>query len=164
MTAEPITVPEPLANLIRRMREHLENLPSAKRLQESDAEGLYALAYSEYSRNRYDEALRYFQLLLVYRPTNCTYLLGAALCLRRLRKYALAVLAYSALCMLQPRDASHALGLAECQLLSQQHEAARQSLGMVISFCGEDAVHAPVRARAEAILELMRPRHVAVEA
>ena len=150
---------EPVSAMLMEFNRELDALPSTKRVSSADAEAVYALAYQEYGRARYQEALRYFQLLLVYRPTNKVYLLGTGLCLQRLRRYDLASSAYSALRILDPLEPGHTLALAECQLLCRDHDDARETLASVIAFCQERAGHDQVLARAQAMLQLMRPHH-----
>lgn len=146
------------------LERQLAALPGAGRLGAADTEAVYALAYREYGQARYEQALRYFQLLLVYRTTNKVYLLGAALCLQRLRRYELAVAAFDLLRMLEPEKPGHTLALAECQLLCHLHGEARDTLAQVSDFCRRNTGHDKVLARAQAMLELMRPPHEPVAA
>jgi type III secretion system low calcium response chaperone LcrH/SycD len=163
MAADIAPLPDAAIDAVLKLKQELESLPHTQRLTDADAEAVYALAYREYTQARYEEALRYFQVLLVYRPTHKVYLLGAALCLQRVRRYDLAIAAYGALSLLDPQQPSHTLALAECQLLCHEHAQARETLALVIDFCHDNPGHDPVRARAEAMLELMRShneRHV----
>ncbi len=152
-------LPEALTQVLQQLRQELEALPSAQRMSDADAETVYALAYREYGQARYEQALKYFQLLLVYRPTHPVYLLGAALCLRRARRYQLAAAAFLALGFLEPTVPGHTLALAECQLLNHEHPQARDTLALVIGYCDQHPGHGPVRARAQAMLDLMSPHH-----
>ena len=156
-TSPPL--PDAVAQVLLQLKQELESLPSAQRMSEENAETVYALAYREYGQARYEQALKYFQLLLVYRPTNTVYLLGAALCLRRERRYELASAAFLALGFLEPTVPGHTLALAECQLLNHEHPQARDTLALVIGYCGNQPGHDPVRARAQAMLDLMSPHH-----
>jgi type III secretion system low calcium response chaperone LcrH/SycD len=144
---------------LAQLQRELESLPQSRCLTDADAEAVYSLAYREFGQARYEEALRYFQLLLIYRPTAKTYLLGAALCLQRLRRYEPAILVFSALGVVDAAEPSHTLAVAECQLLCHKREEARQTLGLVIDFCRASAAHEKVLARAQAMLELMRSQH-----
>jgi type III secretion system low calcium response chaperone LcrH/SycD len=137
----------------------LEALPHLKRLTDADTEGIYSIAYREFGQGHYENALRYFKLLVVYRPTDRVYLLGAALCLRRLRRYELAIAAYGMLRSLEPGDPAHPLAQAECLLLCYRREQARELLVQVVGDCAKRSDADDVRARAQALLELMRPRN-----
>lgn len=162
MATMPVTTTAPtgrLAALVMDLKRKLEALPHTRKLTDADVEAIYTLAYREFSQARYEEALHHFQLLLVYRPTHKVYLLGAALCLQRLRRYELAMAAYVALRYLDPQQPRHTLALAECQLLAHEHGAARDTLERAIEFCNDNAGHDTVRDRARAMLELMNPRH-----
>jgi type III secretion system low calcium response chaperone LcrH/SycD len=159
MPADIVSPPDAVCDDLTAFAQGLESLPHAQRLTDADAEAVYAIAYRKYGQSHYEEALRYFQLLLVYRPTHKVYLLGTALCFQRLRRYGLAMAAYEALHILDPQDPGHTLALAECQLLCHDHAQARDTLARVIDFCRDNAGHDPVRARAQAMLELMRSPH-----
>jgi type III secretion system low calcium response chaperone LcrH/SycD len=157
MSADIASSPDPVTALLSELKQQLESLPHLQRLTPADAETVYSLAYREYTQARYEQALRYFQLLLVYRPTHKVYLLGAALCLQRLRRYELAMAAYIALRFLDPDEPGHTLALAECQLLCHDHAQARDTFALVIDFCRGHAGHDSVCDRAQAMLQLMRP-------
>lgn len=143
---------------VARLRSDLAALPSCSRLTDADANAIYALAYRDFGLARHDRALERFQLLLVYRPASTVYMLGCALCLQRLRRYELAAAAFGALRYLEPGVPGHTLALAECQLLSQERDEARQTLADTIAYCDAHPGHDAVRARAQAMLDLMRPR------
>lgn len=147
----------PVAGMLLDLQRELESLPHTQRLDDAQAEAVYALAYQEYNRARHDQALRYFQLLLVYRPTSTVYLLGAALCLQRLRRYEAAIRVFRALSLLDPQVPGHVLAMAECQLLCHERTQARESLEQLSAFCRDHRGHERVQARAQAMLELMKP-------
>ncbi len=149
---------------ITQLRQDLNALPSTRRLTDSDVNAVYALAYRDFSQARYDKALERFQLLLVYRPLNTVYMLGAALCLQRQRHYGLAAAAFGALRYLEPEAPRHILAMAECQLLNHEQAAASETLAEVIDFCDAHTGHDAIRARAQAMLELMKARHEPVAA
>ncbi|MGE0329466.1 MAG: SycD/LcrH family type III secretion system chaperone [Ramlibacter sp.] len=150
---------DPVAALLTQLKQQLESLPSAGKLTEANAGTFYALAYNEYGQGRYDKALQFFKLLLIYRPTNTVYLLGAALCLQRLRSYEMAAAAFVVLSYLEPGVPQHALAQAECHLLCHEREQARETLVMTIDYCDRNPGHDTVRARAQAMLELMKAHH-----
>ena len=146
------------------LKRQLEALPSRERLDDAQVEGLYALGYREFGQSRYAQALDYFKVALLYRPTNTVYLRAAAMCLQRMRNYELAVAAYTVLNFLEPSEPAHPLAIAECRLLRREHAMAREMLERAVSVSGSDGRHAAVRARALSILELMRSHHVPVAA
>lgn len=154
----------PAAAMLAAFKRQLENMPFSGKMTPEAAEAVYAMAYREYTRARYEEAVKLFQLLLVYRPTNPAYLLGAGLCLQRLRRFDLAIAAYTALGFLDPEQPSHRLAVAECQLLKREHDAARSTLTEVIGYCRKHTSHDQILSRAQAMLELMRPQNVAAAA
>jgi type III secretion system low calcium response chaperone LcrH/SycD len=149
-------IASPIDAAATKLAQGLDSLPHTRRLTDADAEAVYAVAHGQFGQGRYDEALRSFQLLLVYRPTHTVYLLGAALCLQRMRRYDVAAAAYTALSLLEPQQPSHLLALAECQLLNQEPAQARETLTQLTDLCHGQPGHDLARARARAMLELMR--------
>lgn len=156
--AASIALPSELAATLAQLRDKLQALPTLRRLGDDDAEAVYAVGYREFGQGRYEQALRHFQLLLVYRPTHTVYLLGAALCLQRLRRFELAIVAFTALRFLEPAQPGHLLAAAECHLLCGERGEAGKALRQLVAWCREHGGHAAVLARAEALLTLMQSR------
>ncbi len=147
---------------VLRLKRRLEALVPTAELTDDDAARIYALAYQEFNLTLYAQALERFQVLLVYRPLDTVYMLGAALCLQRLRRYGLAAAAFGALRFLEPANPGHRLAMAECQLLGHERDPARETLNEVIDYCATHPGHEAVSARAQAMLDLMRPHHESV--
>lgn len=159
MQAQPVSRVHVVNPLIEELRQRFASVTSSEVLTDEDAEVLYALAYRDFNQASYAQALERFQLLLVYRPLNTVYMLGAALCLQRQRHYGLAAAAFGALRYLEPEAPRHILALAECQLLSHEQALARETLAEVIDYCNAHTGHDAIRTRAQAMLELMKPQH-----
>lgn len=167
MQAQATPHAQAVDDAIAQLRRDLAALPSSRRLTDDDVNAVYALAYRDFNQARFDRALERFRLLLVYRPLETVYMLGAALCLQRLGRYELAAAVFDALRYLEPQAPGHALALAECQLLAHEREQARRTLADTIDWCDAhagNADHDAVRARALAMLELMRSRDEPVAA
>lgn len=164
MQAQTVSRVNVVSPLIEELRQRFASLTSSEVLTDEDAEVLYALAYRDFNQASYAQALARFQMLLVYRPLNTVYMLGAALCLQRQRHYELAGAAFGALRYLEPDTPRHTLALAECQLLNHEQAAASATLAEVIDFCDAHPGHDAIRARAQAMLELMKARHEPVAA
>lgn len=143
----------------REIASRFETLPHVQAASDADAEATYAIAYNLFVAGNYEAALESFRLLVSVRPASRTYLLGAALCMQRLHRYAEAILGFKALGVMDPADPAHLLACAECQLLAQQREEAKATLAQVIEECGAGAAHEAVRARAQAMLDLLRTHH-----
>lgn len=139
------------------VRQALEQLPSRGHLQDGDAEAIYGLAYQSLAQARYDEALRYFGLLTLYRPTHPAYLRGLASAYRRLERYDEAVATYAFLAAVDAGDLQHSLDLVECLLLSKQYDDARALADLALQSAAAASVPARLRDRAEALKELLEP-------
>lgn len=153
---------DPLAERLefaKRIASELDDLPHTRKLTDADAEATYSVAYNQYARGDYEAAFELFRMLAAFRPANKTYMLGAALCMHRLHRYDGAIACYSALSVMDPADPAHMLATAECQLLAQHRAEAQETLQLVIEQCDESKGHETVRARAQAMLELLRSNH-----
>lgn len=150
--------PTTKSELARHLVSRLEALPTRK-LSDADAEALYALAYNQYNRASYADALASFRILVAFRPADPTYLLGSALCFQRMGRYSEAIGGYSMLSLVEPENPSHQLACAECQLLANRRDDAARTLEGVIAQCAETGTHEAVRARAQAMLELLRSKN-----
>ena len=147
----------PIEQALEKFRADLEALPSSQRLSQTDADAVYALAWNAIAQGRNHDALRYFALLLLYRPTNTVYLTGQALAFQRLKLYDEAIAAYSFLGMLDSANPAHTLAVGECQLLKRDMHTGRETLALVVRFCKENPGHDKVQARALGLMELTRP-------
>lgn len=159
MRPDDTTSTDTLHALLSDLRHRLEALPHTRRLTEDDVQLLYGRAHSEFTQGRHEQALRGFQALLVYRPTDPVLLRGAALCLQRLGRHGLAAAAFTALQFLEPDNPAHTLALAENRLLAQELGAAREAFADAVAACRANPAHAPLLARAQALLDLLENRH-----
>lgn len=151
-TTQAVKEMEPsVTDLINKLR----SLPSSQRLSPELIEFAYGLAFNYYSQGQYEAALHYFGFLTVYRPAEPRFLKGLALTHQQLGNYGEAIQLYSLAGMVDPLSPEHTLGVAECQLLSHQTEAAAGTLDLVIKFCKENGRHETVALRAEALKSLI---------
>lgn len=147
----------PAASAPKDVEQQLEN--AARLLSGADVESCYAMAYREFGQGRYEKALQLFRLLVLSQPGNKVFLLGTALCLRKLREYHQAAASFAILRLFESEEPAHPLAQAECLLLAQDAEAAHEVLEQVICYCTTHDGHDEVFARAKAILQLMEQRH-----
>lgn len=157
MTSPTAPLQHAIGQALEKFKADLEALPSSKRLSQADADAVYALAWNAIAQGRNQDALRYFALLLLYRPTNTVYLTGQALAFQRLKLFDQAIVAYSFLGVLDPANPAHTLAVGECQLLKRELHAGRETLALVVRFCKENPGHDKVQARALGLMELTRP-------
>lgn len=153
-----------MESVLADLKRRLEVLPSRERLTDADAEGLYTLAYREYEQAHYQQSLHFFQALLVYRPTDTVYLLGAALCLRGLQQYELALGIYGALHFLQPIEPRHTLAIAKCHLMRGNSACASAALAEFFDFCSFCFCDSKVLGQAKAMIDMISAHNEPVEA
>ena len=147
-----------------RLTAELEALDSSKRFTQEELETVYGLAHNLYSTGRFDEALRYFAFLTLYRPTDPKFLLGLAASQQMSRNYEAAIQTYSFLTLLDPTDPGPTLRIGECLMLLGQADEARDSFRMVIALANASGQHGPLKARAEGLLQVMTTKSGAAAA
>lgn len=155
------TTPPPAATSIEVFKVALQTLPSASRISDEDAEIVYGIAYQLLVQARPLEAMRYFMLLALYRPTNTKYLSGMARTFRLLERPREAMEMYSLLVLLEPSEIHHSLAVAECLLMMRQADEARDLVDLVIQGCkASSSTAVETLERARAIAKLIGARDV----
>lgn len=139
------------------LKKALEALPSSSRLSNADTDAIYALAHQMVVQGRYETAYGYFSLLVLYKPTNVSYLKGLALCYRMLERYDQALHVYSFLGAIDPQEVEHSMAIVECLLLKRDITEARNTIALILQFCAENPVPEKSSARAQALHELLDP-------
>ena len=147
-----------VSDVIAKLCHELEALPSSKRLTFTDTEVIYGIAYNLVMQGRYEDALRRFSVLTVYRPMEPKYLAGLAICNQMLGRYDQAIAAFAFAAHLQPDHPEHMLSIAECELLRHSFDDARELLNLVVRFCNEKGGYEKTRLRAEGMLALVEKR------
>ena len=141
---------------IAKFASELQALDSSKRFSHDELETVYALAYNLYSTGRYDDALRYFTFLILYRPTDPKYLLGLGAAQQMGKQFEAAIQTYSFLTMLDPSDPGPTLRIGECLMLLGQAAEARDSFQMVVDMAKvSGGQHAALKARAEGLMQAL---------
>ena len=124
-------------------------------LEARQLEAAYALGYNLYSQARWAEALRVFSFLTFHAHLDRRFHLGRAACLQVLGRHEQALKAYLLAHVLDVSDPVVGLHVAECLIALRRKAEARTALEAVLAIADEDAVFAPIRARAEALFELI---------
>lgn len=120
---------------LRDLKAALDALPSSARLSNESARTLYALAYHQAAQGHLSTALRYFSLLVLYRPTHPEYLHGLAHTYRMMECYDEALHIYSFLASMYPEECAYTLGIAECLLSQGALEEAKRTVDLVSNYC-----------------------------
>lgn len=144
-----------LSSHLASLRAQLDARPSSQRLSEADGEVIYADAHGLVVQGRYGEACKRFELLTLYRSAEAKYWIGLGVCLKHLSCYDRAITAFAFAASLEPDIPEHMVSIAECELLKQDTDQARDSLRSVVAFCRERRGADKTRIRAEALLGLI---------
>lgn len=101
-------------------------LKDALKIPKANIDRFYAMAYDFYQRDKYEQAETIFTLLVLINPFEEKYLEGLGSTQKLLKKYDLAIAAYSSLIQLKPKRATYYLDLAECFFWRKQLKEASQ--------------------------------------
>ena len=146
------------SRLFQRFVGELEKLPSSKRFSSEELEAVYALARGMYVSGKFEEAIRYFGFLTLYRPTEPKYLLGLAASQQMARQFEVAIQTYSFLTLLDPTDPEPTLHIGECLVFLGEVAQARDSFTMVVAMANvSGGRHEALTARAEGLLQVLEP-------
>ena len=122
-------------------------------ITDGQMEAMYAVAYSQFQNEKYQDAARTFSLLCMFDPLEYKYMFGIASCLHMIGEYESASLYYFMACGLDERQVAPFLHIAECMVALKDKEGAEDALTMTLEKAGDLPEYAPIRQRAEVILE-----------
>jgi type III secretion system low calcium response chaperone LcrH/SycD len=142
-------------NSFATLRAELEKLPSAKRLTQTDTEAIFSIAYSLIAQGHFVDALKYFAVLTLYRPTDAKYQAGLGLCFQTIGCYDEAIGNFAFAASLEPDNPQYMLSIAECELQKRDFATARATLEMVARYCKETGRFDEAGQRAESMLALL---------
>ena len=142
----------------------LESLESSRRYSRDELEAVYSLAHNLYSSGKFEEALRYFAFLTLYKPTDGKYLLGLGSSQQMARRFEAAIQTYSFLTLLDPSDPGPTLRIGECLMYLGLVDEARDSLNMVVAMASASGKHEAAKLRAEGLLDALRGSHASAAA
>jgi len=113
---------------------------------------LHRLAHSLYTRGAYDDAVRYFWFLCLHAPTDARYLKGLGASLFMAKRFGEAVVTYSFLTVLAPRDVEVQCMCGHALLMNGELQDARACLEYAARIPGGKP---EFTTRARALLELI---------
>jgi type III secretion system low calcium response chaperone LcrH/SycD len=148
-------MPNTLTGPVGRLVEELEGLESSKRFTEEQLETVYALGHSLYASGKYEEALRYFAFLTLYRPIDAKFLRGLAATQQMAKQYEAAIQVYSFLTLLDPHDPTPTLRIGECLMMMGETEQAREAFSMVADLARLGGADAPLGTRAKGLIDVL---------
>ena len=144
-----------ITDLVKQMRAKLEAMPHLQRLGDQEINLIFSMALGFINQGQYEQALRYFGFLMVYRPTEVRILTGLALVNRMLGRYAEAIWCYAFAAHIEPAEPEHMLAVAECELRQNDIATASNTLKLVIRYCKENGNFEWVLNRAEGLLDVI---------
>lgn len=122
-------------------------------ITDGQMEAMYAVAYNQFQNGKYDDAAKSFSLLSMFDPLEYKYLFGIASCFHMKGDYQAASLYYIVASGLDENDPAPFLHVGECMLAMKDKEGAEEALKLTLSRAGDNPHYAPMRKRAEVMLE-----------
>lgn len=116
-------------------------------------EAMYAVAYHQLQEGQLDGAIKTFSVLSMLNPKEYKYVLGIASCFHAKGEHELAGMYYIIASGLGDADPVPFLHAAECMLAKNDVESASNALRLTIELAGKKPQYAPMRKRAEIMLE-----------
>ena len=124
-------------------------------ITDGQMEAMYAVAYNQFQNGKYDDAAKSFSLLSMFDPLEYKYLFGIASCFHMKGDYEVASVYYIMASGLDEEDPAPFLHIGECMLALKDMEGANEALKLALVRAGEEPHFAPMRKRAEVMLENM---------
>lgn len=124
-------------------------------ITDGQMEAMYAVAYNQFQNGKYDDAAKSFSLLAMFDPLEYKYIFGIASCFHMKGEYETASMYYVVASGLDEKDPAPFLHIGECMLAIKDKEGAKDSLALALERAGEDPQFAPMRKRAEVMIENM---------
>ena len=131
-----------------------------KNISREELEAVYNISYNAYNSGRYERSEKTFQFLCYFDHLVKKNWMGLGASRQMRKDYANAVDAYTFAYLLDDKDPLPPLHAADCHIALGNRDAALSGLNTAIDLAGNEDQHAAVRARAEALLELLnQPEH-----
>lgn len=141
-----------LSDHVAEFKAKAEDLPAARRFDDTDLETIYTVAYGIYQQGDYRKALAHFSFLTLYRPTSVRYLKGLGASQFMAREYTAAAGTYAFLLLIHPRDAETLCMYGHAKLLLGERKEANDALAQAARLRHGATEFID---RAEALLELI---------
>lgn len=116
-------------------------------IPENVMEGIYAQAYRLYNSGVYHDAAQLFRLLVMLNALEPKYVLGLAACHHLLAQYDNALMTYSIVASLSPKDPMPNYHASDCYLRLGMKELALEQLQAALSKCGDDTHNTTLKNR-----------------
>lgn len=147
------------SSVLAELQNLYSTLPVHNRLGSRECAVIYKQGHTLYQRGRYAQAAEIFCLLTLYRPQEVRFLLAGAICLKLQYRFDMAAPLFFAAMMLDETDPTPALHLAQCLLVLQREDMARETLHLVLGRTKNLPEHAEIETRARQWLAQQGEQH-----
>lgn len=144
---------EKLAEIVAKVMQGETVMRAEIGLDDNDMEALYAVTYNVYQSGKYVDAVKLFGVLSVLDPTDYRFVFGGASSLQMMGEYLMAGMYFQLAAGLDMENPAPMLHSAECFLALKDKEGAKAALRQTVERAGDNAEYAPVRQKAEVMLE-----------
>jgi type III secretion system low calcium response chaperone LcrH/SycD len=142
---------ERVENLVKHFSEG-GTLGTMLQIGDEELEAMYAVAYSQYSARKYDQAIDIFKFLCLYDHNEARWFYGLGVAQQAKEDYAAAVNSYAVATLLDVDDPRPQAQAGYCLLALEKWPEARSALEGALMTCGQQPQFADVRRQAEALL------------
>lgn len=146
-------VAENIAELAEQTMQGLIIAKEKLGITDGQMEAMYAVAFNQFQKAAYDDAIQSFSLLCLLNPLEYKHMFGLASSFYKKGSYELASLYYVIASKLDTSDPSPFLYAAECMLASNDTKGAKEALALTLRRIGDSPQYAPLRKRVENMLE-----------
>lgn len=160
----PNVTADELAETITNFLNNGKTLRELKGLTRENMEAVYTVAYNAYNGGNLEQADKVFQFLCYFDHFEKKHWLGLAATRQMQKNYTGAVDAYSFAALLDINDPQIPMQAADCHLAMGNRQAAHSGYTAAEMFSGDRPEHQTVKARAQAMLEVLGSVPVAAEA
>ena len=152
---------EDFAEIMENVMKNGKTLGELKGMTKDEMEAVYNVAYNTYNSGNYQKAHQIFQFLCQFYHIEKKYWMGLGSCRQMLKKYVDAIDAYSYAMLLDVNDPRPPLQAADCHIALGNKDKAISALTAAIEWSGSQSKYAPVKQRAQALLEVLEKHHAA---
>ena len=121
-------------------------------------EALYAAGYNFYSAGRYEDACNIFRLLCSYEHTNPRNWIALGGASQHVNNHRSAGAAFTFAAILNPRDPVPQIHAVDSFIAWKDFAQAAHSAKAVVALCGDNPDYAPLKSRAQGLLEALNAR------
>lgn len=127
-------------------------------LEPEQIEGVYGMAVRFYEGGEYEQAEKFFKLLMMLDPEDVRYQLGLAACRMMQEEYGDAISVYIMAAVIDPDNPEIPLRRAECNCKREEWIPAGKALEKALELMGDDEKYTLLRERAQVLLDSIKDK------